>query len=113
MRTLRVIRPLCLTLIFLTFSLLLAGLGLALLAVTGPLRTSGWTLFGVTVLARLGLHLVSRLHSDRPLFADILLVPFRDLLIFGIWCQSFFCRRVTWRGNRFDVDATGVMRRIA
>jgi ceramide glucosyltransferase len=113
MRTLRVIRPLCLTMIFLTFSLLLATLGLALLAAAGHIPPTGWTLFGVTVLARLGLHVVYRLHSDRPLFADILLVPLRDLLIFAIWCQSFFCRRVTWRGNRFDVDATGVMRRIA
>jgi ceramide glucosyltransferase len=113
MRTLRVIRPLCLTMIFLTFSLLLASLGLSLLAVAGPLPTAGWTLFGVTALARLGLHLVYRLHANRPLFADLLLVPLRDLLIFAIWCQSFFCRRVMWRGSRFDVDATGVMRRIA
>jgi len=113
MRTLRVIRPLCLAMIFLTFSLLLACIGLPLLAAAGPIRPAGWALFGLTVLARLGLHVVYRLHRDRPLFEDLHLVPLRDLLIFGIWCQNFFCRRVTWRGNRFDVDATGVMRRIA
>jgi ceramide glucosyltransferase len=112
MRTLRVIHPLCLTLIFLTFSLPLAALGLSLLAMAGALAVAAWALFGLTVLARLGLHLVHRMHGDRPLFADLVLIPLRDLLIFGIWCQSFFCRRVTWRGHRFNVDATGVMRRI-
>ena len=113
MRTLRVIRPLCLTMIFLTFSLLLATIGVSLLAAAGTVPAAGWTLFGATVLARLGLHLVYRRHGERPLFADLHLIPLRDLLIFGIWCQNFFCRRVTWRGSRFDVDATGVMRRIA
>jgi ceramide glucosyltransferase len=113
MRTLRVIRPLCVTMIFLTFSLLLAVVGLSLLAAGGAVPISGWVLLGVTLASRLGLHVVHRLRGERPLLADLLLVPFRDLLLFGIWCQSFFCRRVTWRGNRFDVDATGVMRRIA
>ncbi len=46
-------------------------------------------------------------------FEDLPLVPVRDLLLCWIWAGSFFCRRVTWRGTSFDVDATGVMRRIA
>jgi ceramide glucosyltransferase len=112
MRTLRVIRPLCLALIFLTFSLPLAGIGL-LLSAAGPVPPLAWSAFGVTVAARLGLHLVYRLRSNRPLLADLLLLPVRDLLICAVWCQSFRSRRVTWRGHEFDVDATGVMRRIA
>jgi len=113
MRTLRVIKPLCLTMIFLTFSLLLAALALPLLAAAGGIHATGWILFGSTVVARLGLHLVYRPRSRRRWLADLFLVPVRDLLIFGVWFQSFFSRRVTWRGSEFDVDATGVMRRIA
>jgi ceramide glucosyltransferase len=113
MRTLRVIRPLCLAMIFLTFSLPLAAIGLLLLTAAGPLHPVAWTLFAATVAARFGLHLEYRLRSARPLFADLVLVPLRDLLICSVWCQSFLSRRVTWRGNEFDVDATGVMRRIA
>ncbi len=113
MRTLRVIRPLCLAMIFLTFSLLLASLGLVLLGTAGPLRPLAWALFAATAVARLGGHLVYRLRSRRPLLQDLWLVPLRDLLLFAVWSQSFLSRRVVWRGNVFDVDATGVMRRVA
>lgn len=113
MRTLRVIRPLCLAMIFLTFSLPLATLGLSLLIAAAAVNPAGWLMFGAAVLARLGLHVVYRPRSDRPLWADLHLVPLRDLLIFAIWGQSLFGRRVTWRGNRFNVDAAGVMRRVA
>jgi ceramide glucosyltransferase len=112
MRTLRILQPLSFGMIFLTFSLPLAAIGLWL-ASAGPVPTLAWTLFAVTVLARIGLHIVHRLRSDQSLFAELPLVPFRDLLTLWTWCQSYFSRRVTWRGHQFDVDATGVMRRIA
>ena len=98
--------------IFLSFSFLVACAGLVLAAGgQGPRRA--WALFGITVLSRFGLHFAQRLRSRRPLLQDMLLVPARDLLTFVLWCQSFCSRRVTWRGNHFQVDAAGVMRRIA
>jgi ceramide glucosyltransferase len=112
MRTLHIVRPLSFRMIFLTFSMMLALLGL-ILTTQAPWHALAWALFGVTAVARCGLHIVHRLHSVRPLFEDIFLVPFRDVLLLWLWGQTLFSRRVTWRGARFDVDTTGVMRRIA
>jgi ceramide glucosyltransferase len=112
MRTLYILSPLSFRMIFLTFSLLLAVIGV-LLTSAAPHHPLAWILCGATVVARLGLHVVHRLRSGRPLFEDIMLVPLRDLLTGWVWCRSFFSRRVTWRGFEFEVDATGVMRRIA
>jgi hypothetical protein len=52
------------------------------------------------------------MQGPRPLLADFLLLPLRDLLVVWVWLRSFFTSRVTWRGNVFDVDAEGVMRRL-
>lgn len=112
MRTLHIVSPWSFRMIWLTFSLLLGALGLVLTA-AAPWHRLAWALFGITVLSRFGLHVAQRLRSRRPLLQDMLLVPARDLLTFVLWCQSFCSRRVTWRGNHFQVDAAGVMRRIA
>jgi hypothetical protein len=98
--------------IFLTFSLTLAIIGL-LLTTEAPWHGLAWALFGVTALARVGVHFLRRLRRGRPLLEDVLLIPVRDLLTCWIWCRSFFSRRVSWRGHEFDVDSTGVMRRVA
>lgn len=111
MGTLHVLRPRSFRMIFLTFSLILSVVGLLLMAGTAP-HPAAWALFTVTVAARCGLHVVPRLRFGRPLLADLLLVPVRDLLTCGIWCRSFFSRRLTWRGYVFDVDSTGLMRRV-
>jgi ceramide glucosyltransferase len=112
MGTLHIVRPLSFRMIFLTFSLTLALIGV-LLTMGAPWHALAWGLFGVTVVARCGLHMVHRLRFGRPLLEDLLLVPVRDLLTVWIWCQSFFSRRMTWRGYEFDVDSTGLMRRVA
>jgi len=112
MGTLHIVRPLSFRMIFLTFSLTLALIGL-LLTTAAPWHAAAWGLFGVTAVARCGLHIVHRLRFGRPLLEDMLLVPVRDLLTVWIWCQSFFSRRMTWRGYEFDVDSTGLMRRVA
>jgi ceramide glucosyltransferase len=113
MRTLRVLRPRSFRLIFLSFGLPLAILGLALTAAAQPVSTTAWALFGTTVIARLLLHLVHRLRDNRPLFSDLWLLPTRDLLICWVWCRGFLTSRVTWRGSEFEVDAHGVMRRLS
>ncbi|MGC1457267.1 MAG: bacteriohopanetetrol glucosamine biosynthesis glycosyltransferase HpnI [Steroidobacteraceae bacterium] len=111
-RTLHAVSPWSFRGIFMTFTLPLAALGLGLMAAT-PWHALAWVLFWIVAGARLALHFVQRLGRNRPLFEDLLLVPLRDLLLCWNWGQSFFCRRVTWRGTSFHVDAAGVMRRIA
>jgi ceramide glucosyltransferase len=118
MRTLRVLRPRSFRLIFFSFSLPLAVIGLLAAAADLPLPASLWALFGTTVVARLALHFVPRMRDPRvreqriPL-SDLWLLPVRDALICWVWCRSFFTSRVTWRGSEFDVGADGVMRPLS
>jgi ceramide glucosyltransferase len=111
MRTIRVLRPRSFSMMFLTFSVPLASLGIVLTAAEPSLSVAAWALFGTTVAARLGLHFAHRLRGDRPLLSDFWLLPARDLLICWVWCRTFFTSRITWRGIEFDVDANGVMHR--
>jgi ceramide glucosyltransferase len=112
MSTLRVLRPRSFRMIFLTFSLPLATFGLALTALAEPsLKMAAWALFQITVAARLALHFAHRLRGERSLFADLWLLPVRDVLICWVWWRSFFTSRLTWRGNEFDVGADGIMRK--
>lgn len=111
MRTIRVLRPHSFPFLFITFSLPLAILGIVLTSAEPSFSTAAWILFQVTVIARLGLHLINRLRGDRPPVREFWLLPARDLLMCWAWGRSFFIARVTWRGNEFDIDADGVMRR--
>jgi len=112
MRTIHVLRPRSFRMIFLSFSFPLAIAGL-LLASAGRLAPlAPWILFGVTVLIRLTVHFLHRLHGNQSLFSDVWLLPVRDVLLCWIWFRSFFTSRVTWRGTEFDVDADGFMRRL-
>ncbi|MDP9065856.1 MAG: bacteriohopanetetrol glucosamine biosynthesis glycosyltransferase HpnI, partial [Pseudomonadota bacterium] len=95
MRTIRVLRPLSFRLIFLSFSLPLAILGLALVVGSGSPAGGAWSLFLVTAAIRLVLHLVYRFDGGRPAFADVWLLPARDILLVCIWAGSFFTSRVT------------------
>jgi ceramide glucosyltransferase len=110
MRTLYVLRPVSFRFIFFTFSLPLALLGLLLGAETFP--TLAWALFQLTLVARLALHLVHRVRGGRALFADLWLLPARDLLICWVWCCSFYTSRFSWRGRDFGVGADGIMRKL-
>jgi ceramide glucosyltransferase len=112
MRTIRVLRPRSFGLLFLTFSLPLAAIGFALASVEASPSVAARLLFAATIIARLTLHFAHRLRGDRPLLSDFWLLPARDLLICWVWCRSFFTSRVSWRGNEFDVDPDGVMRRL-
>jgi len=113
MRTIRVLRPRSFGGIFLTFSLPLATLGIVLASAEPSHWTAAEALFSTTVIARLVLHFVHRLRGNRPILADLLLLPVRDLLICWVWFRSFFTSRVTWRGTEFDVDPDGVMHRLS
>jgi ceramide glucosyltransferase len=113
MRTIRVLRPLSFRFMFVTFSMPMAVAGLGLRAADASLGAVALALFATTLVSRLIQHFLPRLQGPRPLLADFLLLPLRDLLVVWVWLRSFFTSRVTWRGNVFDVDAEGVMRRLS
>ena len=112
MRTLCVLKPRSFRFIFFTFSLPLAVLGLLLVFPETYFVTVAPPLFQVTVVARLALHFVHRIRDRRPMFADVWLLPARDLLICWVWCRSFFTSRFTWRGSDFHVGEDGIMRKV-
>jgi ceramide glucosyltransferase len=109
MRTIRALRPRSFLGIFLTFSLPMALLGMAFAATAPSPSPIAWSLFGVTLIARVALHVAHRVGIGRPLLLDLWLVPLCDLMIFWVWCRSLFTSRVAWRNDQFDVDADGVM----
>jgi hypothetical protein len=42
----------------------------------------------------------------------LLLVPFRDLLHFGLWIWSFATRRVQWGDDHYEVSRDGAAQPI-
>ena len=113
MRTLRVLRPRSFRWLFLTFSLPLGIVGMLLASMQPAAAVAAWSLLMTSAVLRLLLHLMHRLRGERPLLADLWLVPVRDLLICWVWLQCFFTSRITWRGNDFNVDSDGVMHRLS
>ncbi|MDP8984988.1 MAG: bacteriohopanetetrol glucosamine biosynthesis glycosyltransferase HpnI [Pseudomonadota bacterium] len=111
MRTIQVLRPASFRMIFLSFSLPLAVLGMVLAFVAGSPPVTVWALFGIAALIRLVLHFIHRLGRNPHVFSDLWLLPVRDLLLCCVWVRSFFSSRVIWRGIEFEVDAEGFMRR--
>lgn len=109
MSTLRVLRPRSFRLLFLSFSLPLAAGGLLLSLAAPAFSTTAWVLFWIALGARLLQHFMQRLGPARRLVADLWLLPFRELLLCGVWAGSFFTSKVRWRANAFDVDADGIM----
>jgi ceramide glucosyltransferase len=58
---------------------------------------------GLVVRSASDLILAARLRGDRPRASDLALIPFKDLLIGGVWAVAWFRRTVDWRGNRLRV----------
>jgi ceramide glucosyltransferase len=112
MRTIQVLRPRSFRLIFFTFSLPLAVFGIMFAAAEPSFALVARVLFQIIVVARLALHFAHRLRGNRPLLADLWLLPARDLLICWVWFRSFFTSRITWRGHEFGVGTDGIMRRL-
>ena len=109
MRTIRALKPRSFLGIFLTFSLPLGVLGIALMADTAALSPAAWSLFGVGVTARVALHFVHRIRGTRFILSDLWLLPLCDILILWVWFRSLFTSRIAWRNDEFNVDADGVM----
>lgn len=112
MQTIRVLQPNGFRVLFMSFSLPLAVVGLAMASAGAPIPTIVWALFWITTAARLFLHSWHRLGGGRRLLADLWLVPLRDVLLCCVWCASFLASRLSWRGSKFSVDADGIMVRL-
>lgn len=116
MSTLRVLRPRSFRWLFLTFILPLAIVGMSLVTVAGPTPTQvavTRTLFAVTFILRVMVHLIHRPPGRRHLLADLWLLPARDLLLCWVWLRCFFTSTVRWRGRDFELDSRGVMHRVS
>jgi ceramide glucosyltransferase len=90
-------------------SALMYPLAFALLAVliSGAAGWS-WPLVPAACIARLLL----KGQADRTLRLtgrDVWLLPFWDLVSFGIFVASYFSTRVIWRGFSFNVDSNGLL----
>jgi ceramide glucosyltransferase len=93
------------------FSFLTLGLpvtALQLLFAQGAVPAAA--IFGATSLASILIHLNARLPGA-PM-RRLLLVPFRDLLHFGLWVWSFATRRVQWRNDHYHVTRDGAAQPI-
>lgn len=106
LRTIRAVNPLGYVFSFPTFSLPLAALGSVM--AHGSAATLG--MLAITMVARSLLHAGTRRPAS-PRF-EVLLLPVRDLLSFGLWGWSFVTRRVRWRDSHFDVASDGSARII-
>jgi len=113
MRTIHVLRPGGFRMIFFTFSLPMALVGMAFSVAEPVFAELPRLFFEIMVIARLALHFRHRPGDDRSTLADIWLLPARDLLICWVWCRSFFISRITWRGHEFDVGDDGIMHRVS
>ena len=111
MRTIHVLRPWSFRMIFLSFSMPLAILGMVLAAMAGWHADTAWILFAISAVVRLALHYFYRLRGGGRWFSDLWLLPLRDLLLCRVWFRSFFTSRVTWRGSEFVIDTDGSMRK--
>ncbi len=106
-RTVRVLRPWSHlgTLITHPFALALAGLAL-LGAHWVPLAT-----LLIAFVARLTLrNRVEKAFSAAS--GPAWLLPVRDVLSIAVFMASFFGQKVAWRGNRFEVQASGAMSQL-
>jgi ceramide glucosyltransferase len=105
LRTIRSLHPLGFAFCFVTFSLPVAFLGLLL----APHALFAQICLGVTLAARLALHLIQRRRAGAAAFSEIGLIAPRDCLNLILWCASFASWRVRWGGQRFQAEEKGVL----
>lgn len=83
-----------------------------LLVVFAQAAPWSWLLLGITLLLRFGVAIVAGgfVLRDAELWRNLWLLPVRDLIAAGVWAASFFGRRVTWRGDRFELKDGRLLR---
>jgi ceramide glucosyltransferase len=106
-RTVRVVRPGSHAGTLVTFPLPLAIVAMALLP---------WNIAAAAaVIAAFSARLILKLCVDKAFPAasgPLWLLPLRDLVSFSVFLGSFFGQKVAWRGQRFEVEASGAMSQL-
>jgi ceramide glucosyltransferase len=105
-RTVRTVRPIGYTLSFLTYSLPVSILFLAVALATG-FASAGVIAVALAIGLRVFLHYAARATFRLSSPAAPWLIPIRETLAFLVWCASFLGRNVQWRNGRFSLDSDG------
>jgi ceramide glucosyltransferase len=105
-RTVRTVRPIGYTLSFLTYSLPVSILFLAVTLATG-FASAGMIAVALAIGLRVFLHYGVRATFRLSSPATPWLIPMRDILAFLVWCVSFLGRNVQWRHGKFSLDSDG------
>jgi len=105
LRTIRSLHPLGFTFCFITFSLPVAFLGFLF----APDALTAQVSLGVTLEARLALHVIQRRRAGAAAFSEVGLIAPRDCLNLILWCASFASWRVHWGRQRFSAENGGAL----
>jgi ceramide glucosyltransferase len=109
LRTIKTVRPVGYSLAFVTFSLPVALIGVAL---AGGARASLLAL-AITALLRLAMHLYWSPGGERSTWTRLWAVPLHDCALFGVFCWAFVGQRVNWGKARFHLAQDGSVSRLA
>jgi ceramide glucosyltransferase len=108
-RTYRTVRPISIA------TILMHGpfWALFLLAVTRGSSAAFATLV-LVIAARLAMSaaIVGRVLKMPELLGDLWIVPFKDLIMTGVWFGSLLSNKVMWAGRQFKVIRGGAMREV-
>jgi ceramide glucosyltransferase len=105
LRTIRSLHPLGFTFCFITFSLPVAFLGLLL----APDALTAQVSVGVTLAARLALHVIQRRRAGEAALSEVGLIAPRDCLNLILWCASFASWRIRWGRQQFSAEKEGAL----
>jgi ceramide glucosyltransferase len=108
-RTYRTVRPISIA------TILMHGpfWALVLLAVTRG-SAAAFAALVLVVAARLAMSaaIVGRVLKMPEMLGDLWLVPFKDLIMTGVWFGSLLSNKVMWAGRQFKVIRGGAMREV-
>jgi ceramide glucosyltransferase len=105
-RTIRNLNPYGYVFSIVTLGLPITALQLLLTQGAAPAAV----IFSATALSSALIHFNARRPGARA--SVLLLVPFRDLLHFGLWIWSFATRRVQWGDDHYEVSRDGAVQPI-
>ncbi len=105
LRTIRSLHPFGFTFCFITFSLPVAFLGLLF----APDALTAQVSLGVTLAARLALHVIQRGRAGEAALSEVGLIAPRDCLNLILWCASFASWRIRWGRQQFSAEKEGAL----
>jgi ceramide glucosyltransferase len=106
-RTIRMLSPAGYRFLFLTNTISVAIIFLAISALTRDIESIELAVVGLAVALRLWLHHVVTAALEVPSPAPLWMIPLRDVMSFVVWIASFLGRGVQWRGERFSLQRDG------